>query len=159
MPRYQRRMRRLIGMVIGALLVFSLTVATGCDRDDGPGATQDPGGDGVPNAPASDVANGEGQSERDAGAIAPPAFDATAEVQGATVTIEVYNGCTEVLGYCVKRADGRETHASKGPSTYEKYELIAGDVVTLKDENDRCGAVVLEVDASTSSGTRVDLCK
>lgn len=152
-------MTRSIAAVTVALLAFSLTAVAGCDRDGGPGATQDPGGAQAPGTRASDIENGEGGSELDGGAIAPPVGDATAEAEGATVTIEVYNGCTEVLGYCVKRADGRETHASKGPSTYEKYELVAGDVVTRKDDNDRCGDVVLEVDASTSSGTRVDLCK
>lgn len=150
-PRPLRHRTR--ARVVALCAVVSSNVAA-CDRSDasGPAAPHDGASSTTSTSPG-----GETPTEGPADATTTQVDAASAPA--STRTIEVYNGCTEPIDFCIDRADGRETRGSRGPSSYERYELVPGDEVRQRETGGSCGAVLLTVSEQTPAGTRVDLCQ
>lgn len=122
-----------------ASLALGLLFAAGCDK----------GEEGTATPNDDPVLPEEGRDEVES-PVEEDVEEATGdEVSSASPWIDIHNGCTDPVGYCVKHPDGRETQTSMNGSSHQAYQIAPGGAVRSRDENGRCDAVLFEVSAET----------
>lgn len=123
--------------IVGPMVVSCALLAFGCDK-----------GEGESNSPNDDPAMVPSEVDENAGEPEAPAGEPAAAA-AASPWIDIHNGCSDTVGYCVKHPDGREVQTSMNGSSHQAYQIAPGGAVRSRDGDGRCDAVLFEVSADT----------